>query len=149
LWAGEISSILVGGSVSGVRKIPLILIGYQFSLAYPTDIQSRPILAYLSIFDFNFDGPIQVAILESSQDQFESLEQIFPITSIYFHIVPYISIYFYIYIYYIYNNIYIYIYPHIICPYVPGIVILRSGSVLTRGSLSEFLAMPAVEHPLS
>ena len=125
----------------GVRKIPLIPIGYQLSLACPTDIiQSRPILAYLSIFYFNFDGPIQVAILESSQDQFESSEQIFPISSRYFHIYhihiicPYISIYF---------HIYIYIYPHMICPYVPGIVILRSGSVLTRGSLSEFLGMPA------
>ena len=119
---------------------------YQFSLAYPTDIQSRPILAYLSIFDFNFDGPIQVAILESSQDQFESSEQIFPYISTYFHIFPHISIYFHIYI-----STYVHICPHIICPYVPGIVILRSGSVLTRGSLSEFLAMPAVpavEHPL-
>ena len=77
---------------------------YQFSLAYPTDIQSRPILAYLSIFDFNFDGPIQVAILESSQDQFESSEQIFPYISTYFHIFPYISIYFHIYIH--------------ICPYM-------------------------------
>jgi hypothetical protein len=76
---------------------------YQFSLAYPTDIQSRPILAYLSIFDFNFDGPIQVAILESSQDQFESSEQIFPYISTYFHIFPHISIYF---------HIFPYIYPH-------------------------------------